>query len=184
MTRFILMTAALACAAYGQGGGKGGPTTVASDIKAKYNAIKNNVTMAADQMPESAYGFLPEGEPRSFAGWVAHVADSQAGTCGPLNGAPLTLGAAAMTTKADLVAALKKSYDACDAVYAAITDQNANEGVAGRGGAMQPRLVALYGNIIHINECYGAMAVYMRLQKLTPPSSAGRGAMGKMAPKQ
>jgi hypothetical protein len=32
--------------------------------------------------------------------------------------------------------------------------------------------------IIHSNECYGAMAVYMRLQKLTPPSSAGRGGGG------
>jgi len=50
--------------------------------------------------------------------------------------------------------------------------------VAGRGGAMQPRLVALYGNIIHINECYGAMAVYMRLQKLTPPSTQNMGGRG------
>ena len=38
----------------------------------------------------------------------------------------------------------------------------------GRGG-MSPRLVALYGNIVHINECYRAMGVYLRLQKLTPP---------------
>jgi hypothetical protein len=38
--------------------------------------------------------------------------------------------------------------------------------------------VALYGVVIHSNECYGSMAVYMRLQKLTPPSSAGRGGGG------
>ena len=90
-----------------------GPTTVAGDIKNRYNAIKNNVTMAADEMPEAGYGFMPDGEPRSFAGWVAHVADSQAGQCGGLTGTPLQLGAAAMTSKADLVAALKKSFDAC-----------------------------------------------------------------------
>ncbi len=83
-----------------------------------------------------------------------------------------------MTTKADLVAALKKSFDACDPLFDAVTDANALEGVAGRGGAMQPRAVALYGMIIHSNECYGATAVYMRLQKLTPPSSAGRGGGG------
>jgi hypothetical protein len=47
----------------------------------------------------------------------------------------------------------------------------------GRGGP-QPKGVAAYGMIIHSNECYGAMAVYMRLQKLTPPSSAGRGGGG------
>jgi hypothetical protein len=83
-----------------------------------------------------------------------------------------------MTTKADLVAALKKSFDACDAAYDAITEANQNEAVSGGFGGPAPRLVALYDNLIHSNECYGAMAVYMRLQKLTPPSSAGRGGRG------
>jgi hypothetical protein len=179
MNRFGIMMLAAACTVFGQGGGgRGAPPTLASNITQAYNQIKNNITMAADQMPESAYGFMPEGEPRSFAGWVGHVADAQANSCSTISGTPLQLGAAAMTTKADLVAALKKSFDACDAVYSVITDANAMEGVAGRGGAMQPRAIALYGTIIHSNECYGAMAVYMRLQKLTPPSSAGRGGRG------
>ncbi len=177
MTRYIFMTAALACAAFGQGRG-GAPPTLASSIKGGYAQIKNNLTMAADQMPEAGYGVMPDGEPRSFGGWIGHVADAQANTCGTIAGAPLQLGAAAMTAKADLVAALKKSFDACDPVFDAITDANALEGVAGRGGAMQPRAIALYGMIIHSNECYGAAAVYMRLQKLTPPSSAGRGGRG------
>ncbi len=177
MTRYILMTAALACSAFGQGGGRG-PTTIASNLKQTYNQIKNNITMAADQMPESGYGFMPEGEPRSFAGWVGHVADVQANQCGGLAGTPLQLGAGAMTTKADLVAALKKSFDACDTVFNAITDDNAMEAFTGGRGGPQPKAVAAYGMIIHSNECYGAMAVYMRLQKLTPPSSAGRGGGG------
>jgi hypothetical protein len=180
MNRFATMTlaAACACAVYGQGGrGGGGPVTLASNIKQSYTQIKNNITAAADQMPESGYGFLPEGEPRSFAGWVGHVADVQANQCGQL-GTPLQLGAGQMTTKADLAAALKKSFDACDAVFDAVTDDNVMAPVAGRGGAMQPKAVALYGMIVHSNECYGAMAVYMRLQKLTPPSSAGRGGGG------
>ena len=104
MTRYILMTAALACSVYGQGGGRG-TVTVASNLKQAYNSIKNNITQAAEQMPEAGYGFMPEGEPRSFAGWVGHVADAQANTCGTIAGAPLQLGAWAMTTKADLVAA-------------------------------------------------------------------------------
>jgi hypothetical protein len=190
MTRFALFLAATACACslYAQGGrGGGGPVTVATAVKGAYAQIKNNITAAADQMPEAGYGSMPEGEPRSFGGWVGHVADAQANTCGTISGTPLQLGAAAMTSKADLLAALKKSFDACDPIFDAITDANAMEGVAGRGGAMQPRTVALYGMIVHSNECYGAMAVYMRLQKLTPPSSAGRGGgggRGKGGPKQ
>lgn len=191
MNRFATMLLAAACAAtmYGQGGrGGGGPVTLASNIKQTYAAVKNNITAAADQMPESGYGFMPEGEPRSFAGWVGHVADVQANQCGQLSGTPLQLGAGQMTTKADLVAALKKSFEACDAVFDAVTDDNVSAPVAGRGGAMQPKSVGLYGVVIHSNECYGAMAVYMRLQKLTPPSSAGRGGGrgpgGGGAPKQ
>ena len=42
-----------------------------------------------------------------------------------------------------------------------------------------PRLASLYGNVVHDKECYGSMAVYLRLQKLVPPSSQGRGGMGK-----
>jgi hypothetical protein len=179
MNRFATMMLAVACACsvYGQRGG-GAPPTLASNITQNYNQVKNNITAAADQMPESAYGFMPDGEPRSFAGWVGHVADVQANQCGTISGTPLQLGAGAMMTKADLVAALKKSFDACDAIFSAVTDANAMEGVPGRGGQMQPRAIALYGVVIHSNECYGAMAVYMRLQKLTPPSSAGRGGGG------
>jgi hypothetical protein len=178
MTRYFLMTAALACAAFGQGGRGGAPPTLASSIKQGYNQIKNNLTMAADQMPEAGYTVMPDGEPRSFGDWMVHVATAQANTCGTIAGAPIAMDASQLTTKATIVAALKKSFDACDPLFDAVTDANALEGVAGRGGAMQPRAVALYGMIVHSNECYGAAAVYMRLQKLTPPSSAGRGGRG------
>ena len=131
MNRFATMAlaAACACAAFGQGGGRG-PTTLATAAKNAYNQIKRNITEAADQMPESGYGFMPEGEPRSFAGWVGHVADAQARSCSGISGTQLNLGAAQMTTKADLVAAVKKSFDACDAVFDQLTDANAMEMVS------------------------------------------------------
>lgn len=178
MTRYILMTAAMACCVFGQGRGRG-PVTVTSDLKAKWNQIKSNLTKAADEMPDSAYGAMPEGEPRSFAGWVGHVSDAQARTCSGITGEQLNLGASQMTTKADLVAALKKSIDACDMVFDATTDDNIHSEVSGGFGGPSPREVALYGLLVHSNECYGAMGVYMRAAKLTPPSSAGRGGMGR-----
>ncbi len=177
MNRYILMTAALACSVFGQGG-RGGPQTIVTAVKGAYAQIKNNITQAADQMPESGYGFMPEGEPRSFAGWVGHVADAQGRSCSGLTGGQWTANASQITTKADLVAAVKKSFDACDAAFDALSDGNAMEMVNAGFGGMQPRAAALYGVVVHSNECYGAMAVYMRLQKLTPPSSAGRGGRG------
>ena len=55
----------------------------------------------------------------------------------------------------------------------ALTDANAMEPVNyGRG--QQARIAALYGIVVHANEVYGAMGVYMRLKGLVPPSSEGR----------
>jgi len=42
------------------------------------------------------------------------------------------------------------------------------------GRGQQPRIAALYGLVVHANEVYGAMGVYMRLNGIVPPSSEGR----------
>ena len=75
-----------------------------------------------------------------------------------------TPSASSKTTKADLVAALKDSFDTCDAAYAALTDANASEPIQKLNRGPTPRLAALAGNVEHDNECYGSMAVYLRLK--------------------
>lgn len=156
----------------------GGPATLESDVKQSYNQIKNNITRAAEEMPDEGYTFQPTPEERNFGGWVAHVADAQANSCGAVTGMPKQLGAGSKTTKSDLLAALKESFEMCDAAYNSITEANMNDPIQSFRGPT-PRLAALYGNVMHDNECYGSMAVYLRLQKLVPPSSQGRGGMGK-----
>ena len=172
MKKTILLAAALAVGLYAQG--RGGPVSMSADINAKYNAIKTNLTKAAENMPEDGYSLQPSKEERNFGGWVAHVADTQAGACSGLAGERKNIGAAAKTSKADLVAALKQSFDMCDAVFSGTTEANASEMVASFGGQV-PRAAALYGTLIHDNECYGSMAVYLRIKGIVPPSSEGRG---------
>ncbi len=138
-----------------------------------YNAIKNNMSRMADKMPEEHYAFKPVPEIRTFGQLVAHVADAQAGTCSSTTGERKNLGAAKMTSKADLVAALKESFAICDAAFDALTDAKATELVAGRGG-QRPRVSVLQGVTTHTNEEYGYMAVYLRLKGIVPPSSEGR----------
>lgn len=89
-------------------------------IRQLYNAVKNNLLQAADKMSDADYSFKPTPEERSFGGWVAHVADAQTGGCSRALGTPKTPSASSKTTKADLVAALKESFDTCDAAYAAL----------------------------------------------------------------
>jgi hypothetical protein len=175
MTKTILLAVTLTAGLYAQG--RGGPVSMTQDIQQKYNQIKNNLTKAADAMPEDGYSLQPSKEERNFGAWVAHVADAQANTCSTVAGARKNIGAAQKTSKADLVAALKESFEMCDAVVSGTTDANANDQVASFGGTV-PRTSALYGMLIHSNECYGNMAVYLRLKGLVPPSSEGMAGRG------
>jgi len=148
------------------------PST-ADSIKQTYNNVKNNLLKAADKMPDDAYAFKPTPEVRNFGGWVAHLADAQTAGCSRVNGNPQAPSASSKTTKADLVAALKASFDICDTAYNGLTDANSNDTVQTFRGP-STRLAALAGNLSHDTEGYGAMAVYLRLKGIVPPSSEPR----------
>lgn len=156
--------------------------SMAAAVKQNYNQLKGLLTRAAEEMPEEGYSFKPTEAERNFGGWVAHVADAQMNTCSGIAGARKSIDATSKTSKADLLAALKESFDACDPVFESTTDANVSEGVPSFRG-QQPRLIALYGMLSHDNECYGSMAVYLRLKDVVPPSSQrggrGRGGRGK-----
>jgi hypothetical protein len=69
-----------------------------------------------------------------------------------------------------VVAALKDSFDMCDAAWATMNDKTAMETIAGRGG-QRTKIGTLIGNTNHDSELYGYISVYMRLKGVTPPSS-------------
>jgi hypothetical protein len=151
---------------------KGAPPSSAMILKQAYGRIKTNFQKAAEKMPEENYNFKPADGVETFGQRVAHIANQMA-TCSAINGQRKPSSAAGKTSKADLVAALSESFTECDKSFDALTDANAMEPVAaGRG--MQPRINALYGVVVHANEVYGAMGVYMRVKGLVPPSSEGR----------
>ena len=183
--RYSMMILALAgvCLVQAQPKGGGAPLDLVGDLKQNYTAGKNKILAAAEEMPDAGYSFQPTPEERNFGQWVAHVADLQAQFCGGVTGNAKQLNAASKTTKADLVAALKESFEACDAAYDGTTTANANDNVQTFRGP-RPRVSWLWFNVAHNEECYGSMAVYLRLQKLVPPSSQGRGGGGKGKGKQ
>jgi hypothetical protein len=185
MKRYILtalLAGAFSASAFAQGMAL--PPGIAAETKQVYTAVKTNLLAAADAMPEANYSFSPVPEEMTFGGWVAHVADAQTGICSTLNGATVRGTAAAKTSKADLVAALKASFDECDKAMNALTDANATELVA-YGRAQNSRAGRLGYNSAHDQECYGSMAVYMRIKGIVPPSTAlrapagGRGGSGR-----
>ena len=151
---------------------------LSAEVKWSYTSIKNNLTKLADKMPAEKYSFRPTPDVETFARRIAHIADANMNVCTGLNGERKPLGAASKTSKAELVAALKESFDYCDRVFDALTDTAAVEKVSSRlGGPFPPeatrsRLATLYNLVRHSNEMYGYIAVYLRLNGVTPPTSA------------
>jgi uncharacterized damage-inducible protein DinB len=157
----IMLTAAGACALQAQ----------TAEIKQSYNGIKNNLLKMAEKMPDDAYAFKASPDIRTFGQLVGHVADSTMGTCSAIDGSPKKLGASSMTSKADLSAALKSAFDECDKAFDALTDATASQTVK-MGQREVTKLGGLTRVVIHDNEEYGYMSVYLRLKGVVPPSSA------------
>jgi DinB superfamily len=149
-----------------------------AELKQNYTGIKNNLLKAADAMPDADYSFKPTPQIRSFGEGIAHVADTQLTLCGLAKGEQKRGNAASKTSKADLAAALKESFDYCDGVYDGLTDSALTETVR-MFGRDRTKFGALDFNVIHDNEMYGYLSVYLRLKSVVPPSTAGRGMQKK-----
>jgi uncharacterized damage-inducible protein DinB len=148
---------------------------LSSDVKNFYNGIKGTLTKAADEMSEADYSFKASPPERTYGAIVGHIADVQLALCGNANGEQKTGDAEkTKTTKADLVAALKASFDYCDGVYNGLTDADAATKVTMFGPNKATKLAVLNFNIAHDNEMYGQMVVYLRIKGLVPPSSQRR----------
>jgi uncharacterized damage-inducible protein DinB len=149
-----------------------------TELKNNYNQIKGTVTKAAADMPEANYGFVPGEGSRTYGQAVVHLAEVQAGLCGMASGTEAPKIDGMKTSKAEAEAALKTAFDYCDPIYAAMTDAEATKMVKMFGRDVT-KFQALNFGVIHDNEMYGTLAVYLRAKGTVPPSTAGRGAMGK-----
>jgi uncharacterized damage-inducible protein DinB len=141
-------------------------------LKSQAETIRSLVLRTAEKVPENLYEFKPTPDVRSLGGVLGHIADGNNLLCAMANGdkpAPNPVNEK-KTTRAELVAALKASYAACDKVFDGTTDGNANTPVDFFGNK-QTRLGMLAFNNSHMWEHYGNLVTYMRLKNIVPPSS-------------
>ena len=144
-----------------------------AETKQSYAGIKSILTKAADKMPEENYSFKTVPAVRTYGEMIGHVADIQVMLCGLVKGEQKRGDAGNKKTKAELVAALKASFDYCDPIYNSMTDAMGAERVMMFGRQMT-KLGVLNFNVEHDNEMYGTMVAYLRIKGIVPPSSEGR----------
>jgi len=133
---------------------------------------------AAEAMPEDKFNFSPtQGEfkgVRSFGAQIKHVAeDNYYFFGGNMSEADVKAKSDAiekLTSKADIIQALKDSLAQAHTYVDGITPENAfittEHGT--RGG------MASFG-MAHIMDHYGQMVVYLRMNGIVPPASRGNG---------
>jgi hypothetical protein len=143
---------------------------LSTELKENYERQKNALLAEADRMADADYAFKATPDVGTFGSRVAHVADAQIMICSAVKGETRKPETAGKTSKADLIAALKASFDYCDGAYNSLTDAKATQMVK-VFGQPQTKLSALWGNLAHDSEMYGYMAVYLRLKGLVPPTS-------------
>ena len=131
---------------------------------------------AAEAMPEDKFDFAPPASAgefkgvRSFGAQVKHVAEANyyffGGSMSDADGKAKTDAIEKLTSKADIIQALKESFTVAHTYIAGITPQNAfvmtEHGT--RGG------MSAFG-IAHLMDHYGQMVVYLRMNGIVPPAS-------------
>ena len=146
--------------------------SLTADVRSDYRQVRDFFIRAAEKMPAADYAFRPVPEVRTFAQQVAHVADDQYNLCAPARGetrhAAYRAIEESLSTKTELIPALKAAFAYCDAVYDTLTDAT---GVAAALGKDRNRFSMLNWNLWHTWEHYGNVVVYLRMKGLVPPSS-------------
>jgi uncharacterized damage-inducible protein DinB len=146
--------------------------SLTADVRTDYQRVRDYFIRAAEKMSAADYVFRPTPEVRTFAQQVAHVADDQYNLCAPAKGekrnAAYTAIEDSLSTKAELVPALKAAFAYCDQAYDALSDASGTEPSLGRD---RNRFSMLNWNLWHTWEHYGNIVVYLRMRGLVPPSS-------------
>jgi len=138
--------------------------------------LESEFVGAAEAMPEDKFDFAPPATPgefkgvRTFSAQVKHVTEANYyffhDPTKPLpdNRADIEK----LTSKADIIKALKDSFTQAHAYVDAITPDNAFVQTANgtRGG------MAAFG-IAHFMDHYGQMVEYLRMNGIVPPASRG-----------
>ena len=162
----LVILAALAC-----GGLQAQNNPLIAEMKAQYNGVKTNLQKAAEKIPDEMYGWKPVDTVRTTGALIAHIA-GQYRTCAAVTGGEAPTIDVSKTDKASMVAALKAAFETCDKAWDAMNDTTAFETVAGRGGQKRSKLGMLIGaTVVHNNEEYGYLSMYLREKGIVPPSS-------------
>jgi hypothetical protein len=132
-----------------------------------------NLVAAAEAMPAGKYTFKPTPAQMSFGDVIAHLSGGNDFLCSRISGAeaskkPEITGKA---PKAQLVSALKESFQSCDSQLANVDDSKLGDKLPFFGGREISRAEFMFAAAEDWADHYSQLANYLRLNKLLPPTA-------------
>ncbi len=149
-----------------------------------YGQLQQNLTEAVEQVHEGYLDFRPTAEVRTFREMAGHILDTNNMVCAALKGeaAPPSLEKSPMT-KAELIAAVKRTNDYCDPVVKGLTDADLATSIK-LGPREGPKAVPVMIMLAHSALHYGNLVTYMRLRGMAPPETERSGQKAEPAKTQ
>ena len=154
------------------------PKTVAQSVGGPMQWSEDQFYSVAEAMPEDKYDYVPTAgnfkDVRSFAEQVKHVACAQFGFFNQIDGKTPPAdcekgGHDPAKTKAELLKYLKDSFDYGNKVLSTINTKNALDRVEGRYAGPSTKLGMAVIAVLHINDHYGQIVEYLRMNGIVPP---------------
>ena len=151
-------------------------TSFLAPTRATWESTRTLVLGIADSVPEDKYDFKPTPAVRTVREILIHLIGENYTFLSRVSGENLGSNARfdSLKSRAEIMKALRESYDYGARVWAGLTEEKALEMVAGRGGQQIQRWAAILGVIQDNMNHYGNLVVYLRLNGIVPPRSASR----------
>jgi hypothetical protein len=159
------------------------PLPFNNSIDRLFNKVESDILTTAEAMPEDRFDFTPDSLPingaafdgvRSFAGQIMHLATDNMLIWAAINNQKIDYGIVDVNgpkdikAKADVLKYLKYSFEIGRNAIKTITAMNASDLIQFRYRKLSKLDLAFYG-IVHANEHYGQMVVYLRMCGIIPP---------------
>ncbi len=146
---------------------------VSSALKEILPGRQKNMIAAAEAMPADKYSYKPTADQMTFGHLMTHIIESNNLFCSKVAAVPEPKVAEAKESdgKDKLLTAVKASFDFCTDALGKADDVKLGETTEAFGGQQVTRArlaLALAGSWA---DHYGAQAIYLRLNGITPPSA-------------
>jgi hypothetical protein len=147
---------------------------VANSLRGMEMRYAQNITAALDAFPADKYGYKPTEAQMTVGAIAAHlVNEGNYMLCARVanQSEPEHAKVDASSSKEDLMAALRASFDYCKSAFASVTDAQMGDSVPGFGRGKFARANMVLITVGDWADHYSQLANYLRLNNMLPPTA-------------